>query len=255
MYLRTVVFLAIIFSYSIACANSSNCTNDAIARPIFINGWSTIENEYSKSFKAVLEYQYGIQVTGDFEIIGLKRRSLVFYDQGWLYEFRVLDQEVEKLIYVLNMNMQSVLLEDDKKLSRFLKRNKPDLTTDVALLEYLVVLTNSKTLSDAQLHIITSNTEFSGYSSNQDELYVSGPRVIHKNDKQALVQAFVNVNGKLFSVVYGVDFKEQNIEMKDSFLVTSTQKNEGCNAPYNKIGVSYNALEQNKKTQVVLHQR
>tara|TARA_R110002050_G_scaffold237585_1_gene373587 strand:- start:5296 stop:6069 length:774 start_codon:yes stop_codon:yes gene_type:complete len=252
MYFKNIT-TAIFFIAQIVWASPQPCgCSESNSDSFFTNGWSIVENDYSNSFKKVLWNNYGIKVNEDYEITGLRRHNLEFYDYGWLFEFSVLDQGTQKKIYVLNANMQSVLLTDAKKIAGFLLKNQPDLSTDKGLLEYWAMLTHMAELDNDPIHVLFSNEDLNSSCSTNN---VSVPRVIYKDEHMARIQALVNIEGQVFSASYDLDYKIKNIVMKDAIPIIPVNSNTGCRPSYNKSEVSYSEWNPNSKSQVFSPQK
>jgi hypothetical protein len=252
MYFKNIT-TAIFFIAQIVWASPKPCgCSESDSESFFTNGWSIVENDYSNSFKKVLWNNYGIKVNEDYEITGLRRHNLEFYDYGWLYEFSVLDRGTQKKIYVLNANMQSVLLTDSERIAGFLLKNQPDLSTDKGLLEYWAMLTHMAELDNDPIHVLFSNDDLNSSCSTNN---VSVPRVIYKDGHMARIQALVNIEGQVFSAIYDLDFKIMNIVMKDAIPIIPGNSNTGCRSSYNKSEVSYSEWNPNRKSQVFLPQK
>lgn len=252
MYFKNII-TAIFFIAQIAWASPRSCgCSENTSDSFFTNGWSVVEKGYSNSFKKVLENNYGIKVNNDYEITGLRRHDLKFYEYGWLYEFTILDQETQKKVYVLNANMQSVLLTDVKKMAGFLKKNQPDLTTHMGLLEYWEILTHITEVEKHPIHVQLSNKvpDISCSTNN-----ASPPRVVYKDEYMARIEAFVTIGGQVFSAIYDLNFKALNIVMRDTFPIITSNSMAGCMPSYNKSEVSYSKWNPNKKSQVFLPQK
>ena len=247
MYFKNIT-TAIFFIAQIIWASPQPCgCSESNSDSYFIHGWSIVENDYSNSFKKVLWNNYGIKVNEDYEITGLRRHNLEFYDYGWLYEFSVLNRGTQKKIYVLNANMQSVLLTDAKKIAGFLLKNQPDLSTDKSLLEYWAMLTHMAEVEAQSLQLPRLNevSDTSCSTSNS-----SAPRVVYKDKHMARIQALVNIDGQVFSASYDLDFKILNIIMKDAIPIFPVNSSTGCRPSYNKSEVSYSEWNPNRKSQV-----
>lgn len=252
MYFKNIT-TAIFFIAQIIWASPKPCgCSESNSESFFTNGWSIVENGYSNSFKKVLENNYGIKVHKDYEITGLRRHHLEFYDYGWLYEFTVLDQGTQKKIYVLNANMQSVLLTDAKKIAGFLLKNQPDLSTDKGLLEYWAMLTHRAEVEARALQLPWLN-EVSDTSCSTTNS--SAPRVVYKDEHMARIQALVNIDGQVFSASYDLDFKILNIVMKQAIPIIPVDSNTGCRPSYNKSEVSYSEWNPIGKSQVFSPQK
>ncbi|PXX31216.1 hypothetical protein [Arenibacter sp. ARW7G5Y1] len=252
MYFKNIT-TAIFFIAQIIWASPKPCgCSGSNSDSFFTNGWSIVENDYSNSFKKVLWNNYGTKVKEDYEITGLRRHNLEFYDYGWLFEFSVLDQGTQKKIFVLNANMQSVLLTDAKKIAGFLLRNQPDLSTDKGLLEYWAMLTHMAELDNDPIHVLFSNEDLNSSCSTSNS---SAPRVVYKDEHMARIQALVNIEGQVFSASYDLDYKIKNIVMKDAIPIIPVNSNTGCRPSYNKSEVSYSEWNPNSKSQVFSPQK
>jgi hypothetical protein len=253
MYFKNIT-LVTLFIANLLIANLEPCDCSlSSTQPIFNSGWNTIEAETSKGYKMILRNHFNLKVENDFEIASIRKRATAFYEYGWLYELVVLDNEIQQSVYLLNTNMESVLLNDQKELKKFIKKNPPNLNTDMAVLEFLVIKTWNSSDDKLKPKVILSADEFlnDGGSTN---LFISGPRVVHKEKEISLVQSFITVNDMVFSAIYIVSHNGQRIEMKDSFKVKDIIKEKGCSASYIKNGVPYINLTINTKPKVVLYQ-
>lgn len=252
MYFKNIT-TAIFFIVQIIWASPQPCgCSESNSDSNFIHGWSIVENDYSNSFKKVLWNNFGIEVNEDYIITGLRRHNLEFYDYGWLYEFSVLDRGTQKKMYVLNANMQSVLLTDAKKFAGFLLKNHPDISTDKSLLEYWAMLTHMAELDNDPIHVLFTNENLNSSCSTNN---VTVPTVIYKDENMARIQALVNIEGQVFSASYDLDFKIMNIVMKDAIPIIPGNSSTGCRPSYNKSEVSYSEYNPTSKSQVFSPQK
>lgn len=253
MYFKNITLVTLfIANLLIASQKPCKCPSSS-TQPIFNNGWHTVEAGTSKDYKMNLRNHFNLNVDNDLEIASIRKRATAFYEYGWLYEFTVKDKETQQSVYLLNTNMQSVLLNDAKKLKKFIEANPPKLNTDLAVLEFLVINTWNGPNDKLKPQIILSANEFLNNGSATNP-FISGPRVVHKKNAVSLVQAFIKLNDIVFSAIYMVPHNGDHIEMKDSFKVKEIVKDKGCSASYIKNGVPYINLTINTKPKVVLYQ-
>lgn len=252
MHLKIFTLISLL-SLTLLQANPSpcGCTKPEV-QSLFDHGWNTVETNPEKNYAHILRENFGIDTNAEFQIISLRKRPLAFFTDGWLYEFRVEKNAQENLVYLINYNMRSVVLGNPKQVLRFFKKNVPVLTSDLAVLEYLVVNNQVADKNETTPKLILSVNQVP-QDISQHGLYVAAPRVVHNDSRKSLVQAFVSTNSGVFSALYEVSHDQMGIVMKDAFKVSNTQKNKGCSASYTNMGVSYIEMGQTNTTQVDLH--
>ncbi|MCL6265055.1 hypothetical protein [Flagellimonas myxillae] len=238
MYLKILTLVALL-SANFLQANPEPCgCSNTNVQSIFEHGWNIVETQPQKGYALILKDHFGVKTSEEVAMVSLRKRPLAFYDDGWLYEFTVTENGQQHLVYLINNNMQSVLLQRPKKVAAFFKDHPPVLSSDLAVLEFLVVKASEWNSSNNAPKMLFS-PEGLPKDLVQNGLHISSPRVFHQGSKTSLVQAFVTINQGVFSAVYEIGHNEHSVAMKDSFKVANLENSNTCTPSYTNNGVSY----------------
>ena len=203
-------------------------TNDSIVP------WEAIPNKAFKAYGLILKSHLNLPSTNSFTILHAKKRKVTFYEETWLFHFKINENQTTKNIKLLcRENDFLVQITPNTDWNGFFVQHPPKLTSERAIVDFFTMTTNNLVLLEDDL------------PQNQKEKLkgiIHGPRIMFQHKGTYTIQSFIKEKGEVNLALHKFHMATKTIVVQGKSSLFLKEKPSTAMVLFSKIPLLYSKM-------------